>query len=120
MASSHVSVTGDTLHPKSFPGKVTCKNVPGDLTKCHRGLTVVSVSSSNGHETYAEWFSRQLDERAYTTRSFARAWNPEDPETARRMVRRYLKGVVPIERTRREIARVLGSEKNGPDEPEDD
>lgn len=65
-------------------------------------------------ETYAVWLRREMDERGFTQRSLARAWNPEDPETSRRAVRRYLKGMVPIERTRREIANALGSSSTGP------
>lgn len=65
-------------------------------------------------ETYAVWLRRQMDERGFTQRSLARAWNEDDPETARRAVRRYLKGMVPIERTRRELARALGCGDIGP------
>lgn len=56
-----------------------------------------------------------MDERGFTQRGLAKQWNPADVETARRAIRRYLKGMVPIERTRREIASALGSEELGPD-----
>lgn len=65
-------------------------------------------------ETYAVWLRRQMDERGFTQRSLARAWNEDDPETARRAIRRYLKGMVPIERTRRELAGALGTTEVGP------
>ncbi len=75
------------------------------------------MSSTTGSETYATWLSRSLDERGLTTRSLSRLWRPDDPETARRMIRRYLKGdVVPTARTRLELARVIGSTQTGPDE----
>lgn len=75
-------------------------------------------------ETYGDWLARQMQERGFTQRSLARAWNPEDPETARRAIRRYLGGMVPIERTRHDLANALGSPESGPapsgDDPEDD
>lgn len=73
-------------------------------------------------ETYAAWLRRHMDEQQLTQRSLARLWMPDDPETARRYVRRYLKGVVPIQRTREALARVLGVDDTGPepDASEDD
>lgn len=72
-------------------------------------------------ETYARWLRRHMDERGLSQRSLAKLWNPDDPETARRSVRRYLKGMVPLERTRRELAHVLGTGDDiGPDDTEDD
>lgn len=65
-------------------------------------------------QTYAQWFQGMLDSHGFSQRSFARAWKPSDPETARRAVRRYLGGMVPIERTRHEIAEVFGSKESGP------
>ena len=64
-------------------------------------------------ESYAQWLRRQMGEQGLTQRSLARQWMPEDPETARRYVRRYLKGVIPIERTRRYLSRALGVEDPG-------
>lgn len=63
-----------------------------------------------------------MDERGFTQRSLAREWNPDDPETARRSIRRYLKGMVPLRRTREQLAAALGSEEIGPDgdDTEDD
>lgn len=75
--------------------------------------------STATHETYAEWLSREMEARGFSTRSLARAWKPEDFETARRSIRRYLGGVVPIERTRVDLARALGSDESGPSEPSD-
>lgn len=81
---------------------------------------VSQVSAMTGSENYGEWLSKQLDQRGYTTRAFSKLWNPTDPETARRQLRRYLKGQVPHERTRKEIASVLGSKEIGPDTAEED
>lgn len=72
------------------------------------------VEATATSETYAVWLRRQMDERGFTQRSLAKAWNESDVENARRAVRRYLKGMVPIERTRKEIARALGSTEIGP------
>lgn len=75
-------------------------------------------------ETYSEWLRRQMDDRQVTTRELARRLNPDDPEIARRAVRRYLAGMVPIERTRDRIAHALGIRETGPravaDDSEDD
>lgn len=77
------------------------------------------MSTTTGRESYAVWLSRQLDERAFTVRSFAKKMNPEAPEIARRSLRRYLKGMVPIDRTKREIADHLGCTEIGPDADDD-
>jgi hypothetical protein len=63
-----------------------------------------------------------MQERDLSQRALARMWKPEDPETARRAIRRYLSGMVPIRRTRDELAVALGSESSGPDsdDSEDD
>lgn len=74
-------------------------------------------------ETYADWLARKMQEGGFTQRSLARAWKPEDPETARRAIRRYLGGMVPIARTRNELADALGSHETEPsslDDTEDD
>lgn len=63
---------------------------------------------------YAVWLERQMRERELTQRGLAKRWNADDPETARRAIRRYLKGMVPIERTRKELARAIGSSDIGP------
>lgn len=65
-------------------------------------------------ETYAEWLGRKMREGDKSIRALARAWNPADPETARRALKRYLGGVVPREKTRGEIAAALGSSETGP------
>ena len=72
--------------------------------------------------TYADWLRDRMEERHLTQRQLAKLLNPDDPETARRAVRRYLKGMIPIERTRQNIATVLGTEESGPDaaDAEDD
>lgn len=64
-----------------------------------------------------------MDEKELTQRSFAKLVNPEDPETARRSIRRHLKGMLPLERTRHVYAEVLGTGDDlGPDaeDAEDD
>lgn len=71
-------------------------------------------------ETYATWLARKMDEGGFTQRSLARKWNPEDPETARRAIRRYLGGMVPIARTRSELADALGSTETEPSSSDDD
>lgn len=78
------------------------------------GLRSTPMQTTTSQETYAQWLARQMEERNFTQRSLARAWNPGDPETARRALRRYLKGMVPIVRTRLEIARALGSPESEP------
>lgn len=76
--------------------------------------------TNTASETYSQWLGRQMADRGFTQRSLARAWNPQDPETARRALRRYLKGMVPIARTRLEIAKALGVEESGPGSSSDD
>lgn len=78
------------------------------------------MKTTTSPETYAQWLKRQMDERGFTLRGLARAWNPNDPENARRALRRYLKGMVPIERTRAEIARALGSDESEPANSDDE
>ena len=72
---------------------------------------------------YAEWLREKMNERGYTQRSFGRALNPDNPEAGRRSVHRYLTGMVPLERTQKVIAEVLGVDETGPapsDEEEQD
>ena len=47
-----------------------------------------------------EWLRGQIESQGLSRRELARRWKPEDPETARRYIARYLGGVVPIRRTR--------------------
>ncbi len=64
-----------------------------------------------------------MEERQLTQRSFAKLVNPADPEIARRSIRRHLKGMVPLDRTRQVYAEVLGTGDDlGPDaeDAEDD
>jgi transcriptional regulator with XRE-family HTH domain len=75
--------------------------------------------ASTTTESYGEWLGREMNERGFTQRSLAKAWKPSDPETARRALRRYLKGMVPIARTRSEIAEALGADESGPSSPDD-
>lgn len=70
---------------------------------------------------YADWLRGKMEERGLTQRSLAKLVNPSDPEVARRALRRHLKGMVPLERTRRVYATVLQTgEDLGPDDVEDD
>lgn len=78
------------------------------------------MHATTERETYAVWLARKMEEGGFTQRSLARAWNPEDSENARRAIRRYLKGMVPIVRTRLELARALGSEESEPRLPSAD
>lgn len=81
------------------------------------------MQTTTPRESYAAWLRRKMGERGLSVRALARAWNPEDPETARRALRRYLAGVQPIARTRGEIAEAMGSEETEPasdDEEEGD
>lgn len=78
------------------------------------------ASTTTSRESYSDWLTRKMEEGGFSLRSLARAWNPDDPETARRSLRRYLKGMVPIARTRQEIAQALGSEETGPGSDSDD
>ncbi len=60
-----------------------------------------------------------MAEKEFTQRSLARAWaeradGPDDFETARRAIRRYLGGMTPIERTRVSLAGAIGCKETGP------
>lgn len=71
---------------------------------------------STATPTYSEWLRAQMEAQGLSQRQLALRMNPDDPETARRSVRRYLKGMVPIERTRHLIAAALGTGDDiGPD-----
>lgn len=74
----------------------------------------VSTTTSN-RESYAQWLRREMDERGVSLRELARRLGPNDPETWRRSLRRYLKGMVPLAKTKERIAAALGSEATGPD-----
>jgi hypothetical protein len=78
------------------------------------------MESGTARETYAAWLARQMTERGFTQRSLARKWNSDDPETARRSIRRYLDGMVPITRTRESLARALGAPESGPQSDSED
>ncbi len=70
--------------------------------------------SSTTSETYAQWLQRQMTERGLSQRQLGGLLTPSDPEIGRRSVRRYLKGMIPIERNRQTIAVALGTEDTGP------
>lgn len=72
------------------------------------------MSNTTARESYGDWLTRKMEEGGWSQRSLARAWNPDAPEIARRSLKRYLKGVMPIARTREEIAKALGTEETGP------
>lgn len=55
-----------------------------------------------------------MDERGVTQRELARRLDPSDHENWRRSIRRYLKGMVPLAKTKQRIADALGSEETGP------
>ena len=78
--------------------------------------------SSTRHETYSEWLQRKMTEGGLSQRQLGARLTPADPEIGRRSVRRYLKGMIPLERTRHSIAAALNSDDIGPDaaEEEDD
>lgn len=81
------------------------------------------MSTTEARPTYAKWLRNRMEERGLTQRSFAKLLNPNDPEAARRSLRRHLKGMVPLDRTRRIYAEVLGTGDDlGPDaeDAEDD
>lgn len=66
--------------------------------------------------TYSTWLRSHMEAQGLSQRQLAIRMNPDDPETSRRAVRRYLKGMVPIERTRLLIAAALGTGNDiGPD-----
>lgn len=77
------------------------------------------MSATSPREKYSDWLSRKMDERGFTIRSLARAWNPENPDQARRTLRRYLNGMVPQQRTREQLAHVLGSPDSEPTSSDD-
>jgi len=83
---------------------------------------VPPVGTMRTREGYAAWLHRQMSERGVSARELARRLSPEDPENARRAVRRYLSGTVPIARNRARIAQALGAEEtwSADDEAEDD
>lgn len=70
--------------------------------------------------SYAEWLQARMQEKGLTQRQLAKLLRPDSPETARRAVRRYLKGMIPTERTRQVISGALGTEDLGPDESAED
>lgn len=81
------------------------------------------MTTTTGQETYGRWLSRKMDEGGLTTRALAKRMNPENPEIARRTLRRYLADKqVPREPAKREIALHLSSDEIGPneDDAEDD
>lgn len=64
-------------------------------------------------KTFALWLRRQMEEQDLSQRALARKWMPEDENKARTYIRRYLRGVVPIERSRRDLAATLNVEDPG-------
>lgn len=87
----------------------------------HGALLSAPMNTIAGNETYASWLSRKLDEGNFTVRGFAMKMNPENPEIARRTLRRYLSGqYVPRQAARDEIAAQLGSTETGPTASDDD
>ena len=89
----------------------------GALTCAPWGAMVCPMTQAA--QTYAEWLGSKMKERDFTQRSLGRALNPSNPEIGRRAVRRYLGGMVPLERTRTVIAEALGVDETGP-APSDD
>lgn len=77
------------------------------------------MANTTTTETYSEWLTRQMEAGGWTIRSLARAVKPENPEVARRSIRRYLNGQVPIERTRVELARVMKLPESSPKQSDD-
>lgn len=61
-----------------------------------------------------------MHDRGLSQRQLARLWRPDDPETARRSIRRYLDGMVPHDRTKQELARAMGSEETEPSSSSED
>lgn len=80
------------------------------------------MSATETRQSYAEWLRERMEERGLTQRSFAKLVNPNDPEIARRSIRRHLKGMIPLTPTRQTYAAVLGTGDDlGPDsESEED
>ena len=75
---------------------------------------------NTGAENYATWLQARMDEKGLTQRQLAKLLRPDSPETARRAVRRYLRGMVPTQRSREAISGVLGTADLGPDESAED
>jgi hypothetical protein len=78
---------------------------------------------TEARQTYAEWLREKMQERGLGVRGLSRQIDPENPDLARRALRRHLNGMVPIARTRQMYARVLGTGDDlGPDseDAEDD
>lgn len=71
-------------------------------------------------QTYAEWLQARMEDRGLSQRELGKLLRPDSPETARRAVRRYLRGMVPTQRTREHISGVLGTKDLGPDDPAED
>lgn len=67
------------------------------------------MTTTETRQTYAEWLREKMVERDLGVRGLARLIDPHKPDDARRALRRHLQGMVPIERTRRMYARVLGT-----------
>lgn len=67
------------------------------------------MSATETRQTYPEWLHEKMQERELGVRGFARLIDPENPDLARRALRRHLNGMVPIARTRQMYARVLGT-----------
>lgn len=77
--------------------------------------------SSTTNTTYADWLRQQMDAEGLSQRQLGARLTPESPEIGRRAIRRYLKGMIPIERTRVAISAALGTDDLGPDgDAEDD
>lgn len=57
---------------------------------------------------YGEWLREELRRRGLAHLALARLVDPNDPEAARRALRRHLRVVRPSERTRRRYAEALG------------
>jgi hypothetical protein len=58
---------------------------------------------------FATNLRQTLDALDLSTRAAARAWNPEDPETARRTINRWLAGTTPSETARDSFAAAVGA-----------
>lgn len=88
----------------------------------HGVLGSCPMAETTNAATYGDWLRDRMEERSLTQRQLGKLLNPDNPEVARRAIRRYLKGMTPIERTRQSIASVLGTDELGPDgsDEEDD
>lgn len=78
--------------------------------------------TSTTHAAYGDWLRQRMEERGLSQRQLGARLTPDNPEIGRRAVRRYLKGMTPIARTREAIAHALGTDEVGPDgsDEEDD